>query len=117
MGGAAARGQNSGLGGGEGAREVWSHKRKGTEGGPSCWGEGKTPAPTRSPLGTPANRPDLRTGGAQDSKHTAKLLDVILPREERGSVQQFPQDAAHSPADTDPDSSEISPHQFDRLTL
>lgn len=70
--------------------------------------------PHASPLGTLANRPDLRAGGAQDSKHTAKLFDIVLPRKERGSVQQFPQDAAHSPVDTDPKSSEIS-HQDTHL--
>lgn len=39
----------------------------------------------------------MRTGGAQDSKHTTKLFDVILSWEKGGPVQQLPQDAAHSP--------------------
>lgn len=64
-----------------------------------CWSK---PVPTTSPPRAPANRPDLRAGGAQDAKHTAKLFDVILAREERGPVQQLPHDAAYGPVDTEP---------------
>lgn len=75
--------------------------REGTrEGSRQLLGEMEDTSPHPSPPWAPANRPDLRTRGAQDAKHAAKLFDVILPGEKRGSIQQLPQDAAHSPADT-----------------
>lgn len=62
--------------------------------------EGHPPPPLQmEPL---QNRPDLRTGGAQDSKHTAKLFDVILSWEKGGTRSTvLPQDAAHGPAGTE----------------
>ena len=66
----------------------------------------------------------MRTGGAQDSKHTTKLFDVILSWEKGGPVQQLPQDAAHSPAGTEAKhlrdhtrGTQVSPHQHPHFPL
>lgn len=72
------------------------------EGSCQLLGKMEDTSPQPSPPGAPANRPDLRARGAQDAKHAAKLLDVILPGEKWGPIQQLPQDAAHGPADTKP---------------
>ena len=50
---------------------------------------------------TPVQVSDLRAGGAQEAKHSAKLFDVILPWEKGGPIQQLPQDPAHGTAHTE----------------
>lgn len=62
-------------------------------------GEWSKPGP--SPAMVATNRPDSRTWGTQDSKHTAQLFNVVFSREQGGSIQQLSHDAAYSPADTD----------------
>ena len=95
------------------ARSMWGQGGMGPGG--RAWGRAvlavrgrEDTCPHPSPPGTPANRPDLRARGAQDPKHAAELFDIILPRKQRRPVQQFPQDAAHSPVDTN--SGARSPH-------
>lgn len=46
-------------------------------------------------------RPDSRTRGTQDAKHTAQLFNVVFAREQGGPIQQLSHDAAHSPVDTE----------------
>ena len=115
--------QDQGLGG---SRRCGAMRQKMQGGGvTSCWGKrGHPPPPLQMLPNAPANRPDLRTGGAQDSKHTAKLFDVILSWEKGGPVQQLPQDAAHGPAGTEAKhlrdltlGTQVSTHQHPQLPL